>query len=112
MRGGITLKVLAVIYKRLDMSRDEFVRYWRQVHAPLAKQMPGVRRYIINPTLEAFGPGAPPLDGVAELWFDDAAAARSAFASAAGRATTEDLVNFTEAEKVQVVIAEEIAIVP
>ncbi|MDP2950509.1 MAG: EthD family reductase [Chloroflexota bacterium] len=106
------LKVLAVIHRRGDMSRGEFVRYWREVHAPLAKEMPGVRRYIINPTLEAFGPGAPPFDGVAELWFDDAAAARAAFASPAGVATTQDVAKFAQAEKVQVVIAEEIAIVP
>jgi len=105
------IKLLAVIHKRPDMSRDEFLRYWREVHAPLAKEMPGVRAYMINPTLEAFGTEIPPFDGVAELWFDDAVAARTAFASPAGRATTEDLPNFTQAEKVQVVIAEEIAIV-
>jgi uncharacterized protein (TIGR02118 family) len=105
------MKVIAVIHKRPDMSRDEFVRYWREVHAPLAEGMEGVRRYVINPTLEALAMGEPSFDGVAELWFDDAAAARTAFASAAGRATTEDLVNFTQAEKAQVVIAEEIGIV-
>jgi uncharacterized protein (TIGR02118 family) len=106
------IKVVAVIHKRGDMSGEEFVRYWRQVHAPLAEGMEGVRRYVINPTVEALALGAAPFDGVAELWFDDAAAARTAFASPAGRATTEDLVNFTQAEKAEVVIAEEIAIVP
>jgi len=105
------IKVIAVIHKRPDMSREEFVRYWREVHAPLAEGMEGVRRYVINPTLEALALGSPPFDGVAELWFDDAAAARTAFGSAAGRATTEDLVNFTQAERAQVVIAEEIPIV-
>ena len=30
------IKVLAVLHKRSDMSREEFVRYWREVHAPLA----------------------------------------------------------------------------
>jgi uncharacterized protein (TIGR02118 family) len=105
------IKVIAVIHRRLDMKREEFVRYWREVHAPLAEGMEGVRRYVISPTAEALAQGAPAFDGVAELWFEDAAAARAAFGSAAGRATTEDLVNFTQAEKTQVVIAEEIAIV-
>jgi len=106
------IKVVAVLYRRADMSREEFVRYWREVHAPLAEGMEGVRRYVINLTLEAFAMGEPSFDGVAELWFDDAAAARSAFASPVGIATTQDVAKFAQSEKTQIVIAEEIAIVP
>ena len=106
------IKVLAVLHKRPDMSRKEFVRYWREVHAPLAEGMEGVRRYVINPTLEAFAMGVPPFDGVAELWFDDAAAARAAFASPVGIATTQDVANFAAPERTHIVIAEEIPIVP
>jgi uncharacterized protein (TIGR02118 family) len=106
------IKVIAVLHKRADMSREEFVGYWREVHAPLAEGMEGVRRYVINPTLEAFAMGEPPFDGVAELWFDDAAAGRRAFASPVGVATTQDVANFCQPEKTQIVIAEEIPIVP
>jgi uncharacterized protein (TIGR02118 family) len=106
------IKVIAVLHKRSDMSREQFVRYWREVHAPLAQGMEGVRRYVINPTLEAFAPGAAAFDGVAELWFDDAVEARRAFASPVGIATIQDLVKFAQAEKTQIVIAEEIPIVP
>jgi len=106
------IKVVAVLYKRADMSREEFVRYWREVHAPLAEGMKGVRRYVINPTLEAFAMGEPSLDGVAELWFDDAGAARAAFASPVGVATTQDVAKFAQPAKTQIVIGEEIAIVP
>jgi uncharacterized protein (TIGR02118 family) len=106
------IKVIAMLWKRPDMSREEFVRYWREVHAPMAEGMEGLRRYAINPTLEAFAMGEPPFDGVAELWFDDAAAARAAFASPVGVATTQDVAKFARPEKTQIVIAEEIAIVP
>ena len=106
------IKVLAIIHKRPDMSREEFVRYWREVHAPLASGMDGVRRYVINPTLEPFAPGAAAFDGVAELWFDDAVGARRAFASPVGIATIQDLAKFAQPEKTQIVIAEEIPIVP
>jgi len=106
------VKVLAVIHKRPEMSREEFVRYWREVHAVLAQGMEGVRRYVINPTVEAFAMGEPPFDGVAELWFDDAAAARAAFASPVGIATTQDVAKFAQPERTQIVIAEEIPIVP
>jgi uncharacterized protein (TIGR02118 family) len=105
------IKVLAVLYKRPDMGREEFVRYWREVHAPLAERMEGVRRYVINPTREAFAMGVAPFDGLAELWFDDAAAARSAFASPAGVATTQDLAMFARPEKMRIVMAEEITII-
>ena len=106
------IKLLAVLHKRADMSREEFVRYWREVHAPLAAGMEGVRRYVINPALEPFAPGATAFDGVAELWFDDAVAARRAFGSPVGIATTQDLAKFAQPEKLQIVIAEEIPIVP
>ena len=106
------IKVIAVLHKRPDMSREEFVRYWREVHAPLAEGMEGVRRYVINPTLEPFAPGAAAFDGVAELWFDDAVAARKGFGSTVGVAATQDLAKFAQPEKTQIVIAEEITIVP
>ena len=106
------IKLLAVLHKRVDMSREEFVRYWREVHAPMASGMEGVRRYAINPTLEAFAMGEPPFDGLAELWFDDAAAARAAFASPVGVATTQDVAKFAQPGRTQIVIAEEIAVVP
>ena len=105
------IKLLAVLHKRPDMSREEFVRYWREVHAPLGQGMEGVRRYVINPTLEAFAMGEPPFDGLAELWFDDPAAARAAFASPVGVATTRDVAMFAQPEKTQIVIAEEITII-
>ena len=106
------IKVIAVLHKRAEMSRQEFVRYWLEVHARLAEGMEGVRRYVINPTLEAFAMGEPSFDGVAELWFDDASAARRAFGSPVGIATTQDVAKFAQPEKTQIVIAEEIAVVP
>ena len=101
------IKVLAVIRRRPDMSREECHRYWLDVHAGIAKQMPGVRRYVIN--LAARGAEAgqePAFDGVAELWFDDVAASEAAFASEAGRKTIEDLVNFTD-NRPQIAVADE-----
>jgi uncharacterized protein (TIGR02118 family) len=106
------IKVLAVLHKRADMSSMEFEHYWRVTHAPLAQKMEGLRRYVINPTVEGFGPGVPPFDGLAELWFEDAAAARAAFASPVGVATTQDVAKFAQPERTQIVIAEEIPIVP
>ena len=106
------IKVLVAIHKKPGMSREEFNRYWREVHAPLAEGMPGLRRYIINPAIEVSSRGEPPFDGLAELWFDDVGAMEAAFASPAGQETSADVAEFAQPDKMLFVVAEEIAIVP
>jgi uncharacterized protein (TIGR02118 family) len=72
---------LLIAFKRKDgLSRAEFSRYWREVHAPLAKQMPGLRRYIQNhsPTILSRGLA---YDGVVEIWMDSEEAITAAFNS-------------------------------
>jgi uncharacterized protein (TIGR02118 family) len=56
-------------------------------HRKLAEKLPGLRRYIIS--LAADEPEGP-FDGMAELWYDDLAAADDAFVSAAGQAALAD----------------------
>ena len=105
------IKVLALLRRRPDMTREECHRYWREVHAGIARQMPGVRGYVLN--LASSGPGGdePPFDGVAELWFDDFAAYQAAFAAEAGRQTMQDVPNFTDGQ-LQVILAQEHVVVP
>jgi uncharacterized protein (TIGR02118 family) len=63
------------------LSRDEFQRYWREVHGPLVRERAeamGLSRYVQSHALpeEASGRlarerGAPPsFDGVAQLWWE------------------------------------------
>lgn len=78
---------IAFCLKRLpSLSREEFQRYWRDVHAPLVtKQAPtlGIERYVQCHTLDdatfaGFSQsrgGHPPFDGVAEIWFSAASTA-------------------------------------
>ncbi|MGR9092780.1 MAG: EthD domain-containing protein, partial [Gammaproteobacteria bacterium] len=40
------IKGIATARKRADLSNDEFHRYWRETHAPLALQMKALRRYV------------------------------------------------------------------
>ena len=77
------------------MSDRDFAKYWLETHAPLARRMQGVRRYVVNivrrpPNRE------PDYNGVAELWFDDVAAMKKAFASPEGQATSKDTEVFAE----------------
>ncbi|MGD0188175.1 MAG: EthD domain-containing protein [Roseiarcus sp.] len=43
------IKHISIIRRHSGVSREEFRRYWIDVHAPLVKQsLPGLRRYIGN----------------------------------------------------------------
>jgi uncharacterized protein (TIGR02118 family) len=67
---------------------DFFERHYREVHVPLVKKLPGVRRYT-------FSRDTRPLRGnlyyrIAEVDFDDITALQRAFASPEGRAVGSD----------------------
>ncbi|MGH3153499.1 MAG: EthD family reductase [Streptosporangiaceae bacterium] len=72
---------------------EAFDRYYRDVHIPLAKQLPGLRRYTIS---RNHGPvrGEQSYYLVAELDWDDPEAMRQAFASEIGKATAADVPKF------------------
>lgn len=67
--------------RRADADRREFLRYWRDVHAPLVAGLPGVRRYVQN-TVQSVPGQAAPYCSVDEIWVDDAAAVDSLMRSA------------------------------
>jgi len=95
--GGITM--LAGMHRRPDLTPEEFSAYWRDVHAPIGLDMPGLRRYVQHralPTSYAKG-RQPDFDGVAQVWFDDIESFRSGMASPAGTALGKDGPNFVGA---------------
>jgi uncharacterized protein (TIGR02118 family) len=98
-------KLVVLLNKRADLSREEFRRYWREVHGPLGAKMPGVRKYVQN---HALADGAP-FDGFAEMWFDDTAAMQAALASSESAAAGADAPNFVE--KTQLMFVEEVEMV-
>jgi uncharacterized protein (TIGR02118 family) len=95
------------VMKRPDMARDEFDRYWAQVHGPLAATIPTIRRYVqahLSPgTRDA---GTAPLDGLAITWFDDVAAMRAGAVTEAYARTRADERNFLAGELPFVVTTE------
>jgi uncharacterized protein (TIGR02118 family) len=84
---------LVVVYKTPN-DASAFDRYYFSTHAPLAKKIPGLRRYeVSNGAVSA--PGGPSgVHLVAILHFDDVAAIQAAFASPEGQAAAADLQNF------------------
>jgi uncharacterized protein (TIGR02118 family) len=93
---------------------EEFQRYWRETHGPIAARIPGVRRYVQCHTVPETYAGAnvPPYDGAAELWWDDLESMRAAFSSPETQAAREDEQNFIDHSKVALFITEEKEVVP
>ncbi len=67
-----------------------FERHYFQVHVPLARQLPGLRRYETSrgPIISLYG--AVEAHFVSTLHFDSLADINAAFTSACGRACTAD----------------------
>jgi len=70
------IKTVTLLKRRSDLTSEEFHRHWREVHAPLVLALPGVRRYVQGRVL-----GAAEFDGVAEVYYDDAAGIETALGS-------------------------------
>jgi uncharacterized protein (TIGR02118 family) len=69
---------------------DYFERHYREVHIPLVRGLPGLRRYTFSRNAVAVR-GGDPYHRIAELDFDDMTALREAFRSPAGQATAADV---------------------
>src|SRR5215472_4344206 len=85
---------LIVLY-RIPRDPAEFDRYYAQVHTPLVKKIPGLRRFEVT-RLTGAPSGASDLYLIAELYFDNAAAREAALASNEGKATEADVPKFAE----------------
>jgi uncharacterized protein (TIGR02118 family) len=72
------LKGIFTVKRRPEMSLAEFRSYWKEVHAPIAARLPGLRRYVQSEVIdEAYSLAEPKWDGAAQLWFDDPKAIRA-----------------------------------
>jgi uncharacterized protein (TIGR02118 family) len=73
---------------------EAFARHYRQIHIPLIRQLPRLRRYTVGHDIIALH-GAP-YYLIAELEWDSMDELRAAFASPEGRATAADAARLQE----------------
>ena len=89
------IKSISLLTRRPELTHEQFVRHWVDIHAPLAHAVPGMRRYVQNhiegtrvradiPETEV------EVDGIAETWFDDRDAMARANASAEAKRLHDD----------------------
>jgi uncharacterized protein (TIGR02118 family) len=88
---------LVVIYKT-PKDTGAFDKHYAEVHIPLAKKIPGLRKYQISQGSVTSPAGPSGVHLVAILHFDDVAAIQKAFGSAEGQAAAGDLKNLSLTE--------------
>jgi uncharacterized protein (TIGR02118 family) len=102
------VKLVYCICRKPGLSREEFIRYWAEVHGPIGARIPGLRKLVQSYSLPAAGDRRPaPFDGMAELWFDDLAALLEARQSPEWEASTADEPNFVDPARSAGFISEE-----
>ena len=78
-------KAMILLSRRDDMDHEAFLQWWLHDHAPLAAQLPGVRRIVFNPC-----DPHDDVDGISELWFDSEHEFTAAYATEIGAAVAAD----------------------
>jgi uncharacterized protein (TIGR02118 family) len=89
------IKVLGLLTRKPELTHEQFVDHWLNVHGPLALAVPGIRRYVqshivgtrTRPDIPETGVQ---IDGIAELWYDDLAAYEAAARSPEMKRLTDD----------------------
>ena len=92
------IKFVGVVWRKPDLSREDFLHHWQTNHAEVVKKLPGLRKYVQGPAVTRAG-REPVIDGIAELWFDDVEALRKAWRSPEGQAVREDEKRFIDLER-------------
>jgi len=85
--------VKLVAFYRKPADPAAFDQHYRTTHMPLVQRWPGLRRVEVAKITGAVG-GESPYYMMAEMYFDDADALRTALRSPEGRAAGDDLQQF------------------
>lgn len=77
---------MILLVRKDGMSRAEFREWMLGGHVALTRQLPGLRRLVVNLVENDDAP----YDGVSEVWFDSRAAFDAAYATEIGAAVAAD----------------------
>jgi uncharacterized protein (TIGR02118 family) len=99
----MSIKIVFCLRRKEGISREEFLHYWLEEHAPKVKAHApaiGMRRYVQSHTLDtplnaavADSRGAPqPYDGIMEGWWDGEKALLATLSSPEAQAASRDLL--------------------
>jgi uncharacterized protein (TIGR02118 family) len=91
------LKLISLMKRKEGMSKEEFTQWVTVDHLAFAKEIPGLRKYVVNVSVDDDAP----YDSANEMWFDDEDARAAGFGSDAGKAAGGDAAAHTS-ERVHV----------
>lgn len=101
-------KVIMLVKRQEGTTLDSFRRRSLDVHAPLALEIPGIRRYSQNHTRDAlYSIGEAPLDCAYQVWFDNVNAVFTAMKTAEYRRALTDLRSFVEPRYLHTLVVQE-----
>jgi uncharacterized protein (TIGR02118 family) len=105
---GPMVKLVDCLTRKPGMTPEEFSGDFADVHGPIGRRIPGLRRLVQSHALPQGSDGrTPDFDGMAELWFDDTSALLAARESAGWRASSVDEVNFVGPTRTAYFLSEE-----
>ena len=93
---GTVLKFVVMLCKRPDFSEEKFREFFREVHRPLALEIPGLLRHVVNFPAADPARKPPQWDAIVELYFEGREAMEAAWRSPEGAAATRDLQEFAD----------------
>lgn len=90
------VKLMYILTPKAGMSRGDFQRYWLEVHAPIVKKIPHLKRYVINVFQTRSDGTSAAIGGVAEQWFESPAALKAAFGTTEAKHAHADIAHFAD----------------
>jgi uncharacterized protein (TIGR02118 family) len=98
------IKMVDLLVRKDGMSHEEFVDYWLDEHSELAKDLPGLQKYVTSVPKDPEKAG---YDGVLELYFESTADLGAAFDTEIGQRVQEDAAEFVDVDEGPTLIVEE-----
>ncbi len=83
-------KAMIMLKRKEGLSFEDFKNHWLEVHAPLVRQLPGLRKSVFNFDLSN---GEGETDAVSELWFDSEQDFTDAYSSEIGQHVAADALS-------------------
>ena len=106
------LKFMVVLYRRPDLTPAQFRHHLEQIHAPLAKSLPGLKAYTQNHVSEDSRRKHPGWNAIIELYFESRESMESAWASPQGAASDADLPLFADLARTTWSVVDELNLLP
>ena len=104
------LKFMVVLYRRADLTPAQFRHHLEKVHAPLARALPGLKKYKQNHVIDDSTRNHPGWDAIVELYFASREEMEAAWDSPQGKASDADLPLFTNLSRTTWSVVEELTL--